>query len=205
MPAVSFFTAVIAAEGRAWRARDVDVEDCEDLDDLVGRMRGVAHDEEPVLCIIELEDGWFALIRADDDDSPTVFVSNMEAARLGHYGPVLAAAEDVDAVVPAGVHRYEREDPKKPATEDERLESELEHDLAAEAELEESLGGALIKPEPDGEPVDEWAGDPSVLTGFGVQPRDLVDLVEDNPDDPATVLAELGEKAGFGELLEALR
>lgn len=203
MSAVSFFTAVIAAEGRAWRARDVDVEDCEDLDELVDRMRSVAHDEDPVLCIIELEDGWFALIRADEDDASVVFVSDIAAARRGHYGDVLAAAEDIDVYVPAGVHRYQRDNGEQ--TEDERLEAALEHDLEAEAELEESIGGKLVKPEPDGEPVDEWAGDPSVLAVFGVDPRELVELVEDNPDDPATVLAALGEKAGFAELLEALR
>lgn len=199
---MSFFTAVIAADGRDWRTRDLDVEDCEDLDDLVVRMRSVAHEEEPVLCIIELEDGWFALIRADEDDTSTVFVSDMEAARRGHYGPVLAAAEDVDAVVPTGVHRYERQEDQAPEDEDVL---DLEHDLEAEAELEESLGGKLVQPDPDGEPVDEWAGDPTVLADFGVDARALVDLVENNPDDPATVLAELGEKTGFADLLEALR
>lgn len=200
---MSFFTAVIAADGREWRTRDIDVEDCEDLDELVDRLRGVAHEEGPVLCIIELEDGWFALVRADDDDTSTVFVSNMEAARHGHYGPVLASAEDVDAVVPAGVHRYERQQAEKP--EDEDLAAELEHELEAEAALEETLGSKLLTPDPDGEPVDEWAGDPTVLADFGIDARALVDLVEDNPDDPATVLAVLGEQAGFADLLEALR
>ena len=30
-------------------------------------------------------------------------------------------------------------------------------------------------------------------------------MVEENPDDPSTVLADLGEQVGFGDLIEALR
>lgn len=201
MSAVSFFTAVIAADGGSWSARDVEVEDCADLDELTGRLRAAAVDEGPVLCIIELEDGWFALIRADDDDGSAVFVSDLAAAKLGHYGPVLAAAEDVEADLPSGVHAYDREQP----ADEEAAESDPEHDREAEAELEAALEGPLVTPEPDGEPVDLWAGDPSLLTELGIDAQTLVTLVEDNPDDPATVLAELGERAGFAELLETLR
>ncbi len=206
MAAVSFFTAVLASDGSSWRARDVDVEDCSDLDDLADLLRGAAHDDEPVLCVIEREDGWFAVVRVDGAEDPRLFVSDLPSALSGHYEPVLATAADVDVAVP-GVHAYERTPAAtaEPAAEP-RLDAEVEHDAQAEAELVEALDGEKpVQPDPDPVPVDLWAGDPALLTDLGVPARRLIDLVEENQDDPATVLTAVGEVCGFDELIEALR
>ncbi len=206
MTAVSFFTAVMASDGSAWRARDVDVEDCADLDDLADLMRSAAVEDGPVLCVIEREDGWFALVRVDGEDDPRLFVSDLAPALRGHYEPVLSSAADVEVDVP-GVHAYERV-AAAPAEEsdDERTDDEVEHDVEAEAELVEALDGEkLVQPDPDPEPVDLWAGDPALLDDLGVSASRLLELVEDNQDDPATVLSAVGEACGFDELIEALR
>ena len=206
MTAVSFFTAVMASDGSSWRARDVDVEDCTDLDDLADLMRAAAVEDGPVLCVIEREDGWFAVVRVDGEDDPRLFVSDLASALRGHYEPVLGSAADIEVDVP-GVHAYERV-AAAPAEEsdDDRTDDELEHDAEAEAELEEALDGEkLVQPDPDPEPVDLWAGDPALMTDLGVGASRLLELVEDNPDDPATVLAAVGEACGFDELIEALR
>lgn len=199
---MSFFTAVLASDGEGWRAKDVDVEDCASLDDLVELMQGVAHDDCPVLCIIEREDGWFGLVRVDGDNPASVFVSDLPAVLEGHYADLLGPAADIDADVP-GLHAYEQVAEPEP---DERSDSERAHDVEAEEELVEALGGgSLLRPDPDAEPVDTWAGEPGLLTDLGVPAQRLVAFAVDNPDDPATALAGIGDLVGFAELVEALR
>ena len=44
-----------------------------------------------------------------------------------------------------------------------------------------------------------------MLEDFGVDAAELVDLVLESPNDPGAVVADLGERCGFDELLEALR
>ncbi len=93
---MAYFTAVLARSGRAWRARDVEVDDARTLDDLTESLRGTAVDGEPVLAFIEHEDEWFALVRVDGDEEPRLFVSDLAAATRSRYGEVLASAADVD-------------------------------------------------------------------------------------------------------------
>ncbi len=203
-----YFTAVIASNGQSWRARDVDVEDCSDLADLSDRLRGVAFGDEPVLCVIEREDGWFGLVRADGEEDVRLFVSDLAAANGGHYAPVLASAGDPDLYQPAGAapddaldaSPVEREasdpgpDPDPDAEEPDVVEDDL---------IEALDPAALVAPE--SEPVLLWAGDPALLSDLGVSPQELVELVQDNPDDPAAVLGAIGEVVEFADLIEALR
>ena len=50
-----------------------------------------------------------------------------------------------------------------------------------------------------------WAGESDLLEDLGVTGRTLRGWVEGTPDDPGTVLAQVGETAGFADLLAALR
>jgi putative tRNA adenosine deaminase-associated protein len=50
-----------------------------------------------------------------------------------------------------------------------------------------------------------WAGDPELLEDLGVSARTLRRMVEDNGEDPGSVLADVGEQVGFADQLEALR
>lgn len=89
----------MAKVGRVWKARDVEVDEAETLDELVEALRTVAVNDQSVLAVVEHEDEWFALVRVDAEEEPRLFVSDLAAAMHGPYGDLLAPAADVD--VPA--------------------------------------------------------------------------------------------------------
>ena len=84
---MSYFTAVLAREGRSWRAHDVDVESIKDRDELTDELRAVADDDEPVLLLVEREDAWWAVVRIDGDEDPRVFVSDGAGAAASSPTP----------------------------------------------------------------------------------------------------------------------
>jgi len=174
---VAYFTAVLARAGSGWKARDVEVDEADSLEDLADSLRSVAVDEQPVLAVIEHEDEWFAVIRVDGEEEPRLFVSDLGAASHGGYAEMLASAADVDPDIDAD-------------------EDESDEESGDEEEEEE-------EPEPPVALV--WAGEPDLLEDLGVPGRALRRLVEENADDPGAVLADVGERLGFAELLEALR
>jgi putative tRNA adenosine deaminase-associated protein len=173
---VAYFTAVIARAATSWRSRDVEVDDAGTLDELSEALRGVAVGDQPVLAVIEHEDEWFALVRVDGDDEPRLFVSDLAAASHSRYGPLLAPAADVDTA----------------------------DDLIADDDEDEGDDEDGEKPEEEPK-VAVWAGEADLLEDLGVSGRTLRKLVEENSDDPGTVLAEVGETVGFVELLDTLR
>jgi putative tRNA adenosine deaminase-associated protein len=88
---VAYFTATVARSNRGWRSRAVDVEDCQDLDELADRLRAEAISDEPVLLLLEREDDWFAVVRVDGAEDPRVFVSDVAAATTTRVGRMLGA------------------------------------------------------------------------------------------------------------------
>jgi putative tRNA adenosine deaminase-associated protein len=186
---VSYFTAVIAHAGSAWRAKDVEVDEAGSMDDLVDGLRSVTSDG-PVLVVVEHEDEWFALIRVDGDDDPRIFVSNAATALRGPYAELLSSAGEMglDGVDDQG---------------DAELGRTFENFVDEEAPVaQEDLDTDLDDDRPGG-PV--WGGDPEIVEDLGMSSQRLRDLVEKNSDDPGAVLGEVGDVAGFSELLEALR
>lgn len=133
---VAYFTAVIAKVGRTWKARDVEVDDAESLDELVDALRTAAVDDQPVLAVVEHEDEWFALVRVDAEEEPRLFVSDLAAASHSPYGEMLASAADVD--VPADGDDEGEGEPD--AEEDAEDEEEVLAAWAGEADLLEDLG-----------------------------------------------------------------
>jgi putative tRNA adenosine deaminase-associated protein len=97
---VSYFTAVLAREGRRWTAHDVDVESLKTLGELTDELRAVADDEDPVLLFVEREDAWWAVVRVDGDEDPRIFVSDAAGAASSSYSELLEieADEEVDPV-----------------------------------------------------------------------------------------------------------
>lgn len=93
---MSYFTAVLAREGRTWRAHDVDVESIKDRDELTDELRAVAEDDEPVLLLVEREDAWWAVVRIDGDDDPRAFVSDGAGAAASSYSELLELDVDAD-------------------------------------------------------------------------------------------------------------
>jgi len=197
---VSFFTAVMASDGSGWRARDVVVEDASDLADLADTLRTVALRDNPVIAVIEREDQWFALVRADGDDDVRAFVSDTRASARGQYAELLSPVAE--------------QGPDVASAPDDSADSTgaPDVDLVVEDEPPEEIGDdvdleSLVEPEEPAAPPPPqlWAGDADLLADLGVDAAALVELVVENPDDPASVLADLGEQLGFGDLLEALR
>lgn len=75
---MSYFAAVLARSDDAWRAVEVDLDDCESLDDLVDVARDVSGDVR--LLVVEQDDEYAVLARVDDDAEPRVFLSDGHAA-----------------------------------------------------------------------------------------------------------------------------
>jgi putative tRNA adenosine deaminase-associated protein len=181
MCAVAYFTAVLARAGSGWRARDLEVEESGTLDGLADSLRAVAVDDQPVLAVVEHEDEWFALVRVDGEEEPRLFVSDLAAASRSGYAELLAPAADVEPMLDAD-------------------EEAAEGDEEEGAEDEEDGDGEADQPA-----LAVWAGEADLLEDLGVTGSALRRLVQDNADDPGAVLAEVGERVGFSELLEALR
>jgi putative tRNA adenosine deaminase-associated protein len=91
--------------------------------------------DEPVLAVIEHEDEWFGLVRVDGDEEPRLFVSDLGAAGISPYGPLLAPAADVDSAEDLDVADDESEDDE----EDEDDEPKIAV-WAGETDLLEDLG-----------------------------------------------------------------
>ena len=198
---MSYFSAVIGRHGASWRALDVDVEDVESLDELADHMRAASHGDGPVLAVLEREDSWFALLRVDagTDEECRAFVSDLQATERSQFADLLAPVGDLDLDEYAGLRESVR--PSADATEDAQDE---------DPEDDEDEESSDVVPDDDLEPVDEdpppaWAGDPGLLEDLGLSARELVTLVVDSSSDPGAVLADVGERCGFDDQLDALR
>jgi putative tRNA adenosine deaminase-associated protein len=215
MACVSYFTAVLGRKGSSWRALDLDLEDVEDLDDVASELRAVSTGG-PVLAVLEREDEWFALLLVEDDVSDLrAFVSDLDSAERSRYGELLAPVGDLDvdgyadlvgAAPPVAAADSVGGRSDVPAADDvpadEGPQTLTEDDvdpllLGAEADLAAAAVETLTVP--------TWAGDPGLLSDVGVGAVELVAWVEAAPSDPASVLADLGERCGFDDLLDALR
>lgn len=204
---MSYFSAVICRNGSGWRALDVDLEDLESLDEVGDHLRAVANGG-PVLAVLEREDEWFALIRVDDDNEPRVFVSDLDATQRSHYAEMLAPVGDVELEEYADLRNPSGSTSTPSDLGDDTVDDPAdveEHDDGDRDPLmsgaDDDLAAAAIDPELP----PAWAGDPGLLEDVGVEASELVDLVLAAPSDPGSVVADLGERCGFDELIEALR
>ena len=92
---VSAFAAVLARRGDRWRAAEIDLEDCESVEDIADVARDFVGDVRLVL--IEQDDEYAAIVRVDDeDDEPRAFLSDGHAADA--YPLAAAIAEDLDEI-----------------------------------------------------------------------------------------------------------
>jgi putative tRNA adenosine deaminase-associated protein len=76
---MSYFAAVLTRTRDRWRGVEVDLDDCESIDDIVEVVRDEPGDVR--LLVVEQDDEYVALARVDDrDDEPHVFLSDGHAA-----------------------------------------------------------------------------------------------------------------------------
>jgi putative tRNA adenosine deaminase-associated protein len=224
---VSYFTAVIGRAGSGWRALDVDVEDVDSLDELTEMLRSASRSGEPVIAVIEREDEWFAFVRVDDEEDCRAFVSDLQAAESSHYGELLAPVGDVELPQyaelrsPAASAAGDDDDDDDAGADPDGAADPLVTgattqtvpvdgvDLADRDEDGDQLAhdsdGDLAEAAVDPDLPPPWAGDPGLLEDLGVDAEELVDLVTSSQDDPASAVADIGERCGFVDLLDALR
>jgi putative tRNA adenosine deaminase-associated protein len=91
---MSYFAAVLARSGSLWRAVEVDLDDCESLDDLVDVTRDVSGHVR--LLVVEQDDEYAVLARVDDGDEPKVFLSDGHAADA--YPIAALVADELDEI-----------------------------------------------------------------------------------------------------------
>ena len=201
---MSYFSAVIGRHGAGWRALDVDVEDVESLDELADHMRAASQGAGPVLAVLEREDSWFALLRVDTgtDDDCRAFVSDLGATERSQFADLLAPVADIDLAEYAELRESVRASSQNGVPDvDEEDEEEDDDEQSADAPEDE----LDVEPVDDDDPPPVWAGDPGLLEDLGLSARELVTLVVDSSADPGTVLADVGERCGFDDQLDALR
>jgi len=150
---LSYFTAVLARDGKAWTTHDLEVEGADDLGELTAELRGLVDGDEPVLVLVEREDAWWAVVRVDGEEDPRVFISDVAGAAASAYAEVLALGDPDEEADPA------------PGT---------------------------------------CGGDLDVLADLGTPPETLTEMCEDEML-PMDALAAVAERAGFAEVLDALR
>jgi putative tRNA adenosine deaminase-associated protein len=92
---VSSFACLLARTGTRWRGAEIDVDECESVADIAD----LAHDMpgEVRLVLIEEDDEYAAIVRADDaDQDPRAFLSDGHAA--DSYRLAAIFAEDIDEI-----------------------------------------------------------------------------------------------------------
>lgn len=85
---MSYFAAVLTRIADQWRAVEVDLDECESIDDIVETARDV--DGEVRLLVVEQDDEYAVLARVDETDEPRVFLSDGHAADAYPLAAVVA-------------------------------------------------------------------------------------------------------------------
>ncbi len=178
---MGYFAAVLTRSEDGWDAKDIDLDEIDDLTDLADGMRNSVGDPDAeATCVLffEQEDAWFAVVRVDGEDDPRVFVSDSDAAELSAYAEML-----LEAAAGPGAS------------------------LAIE-DLEVEVGDSEADPDSDDEPEKVESGpvgDPELLADLGTDSETLLALCAKEGLLPSEILTTLAEAAGAAEALESVR
>jgi putative tRNA adenosine deaminase-associated protein len=91
---MTYFAAVLARSADEWRAVEVDLDECESVDDLIDLARDVSADVR--LLVVEQDDEYAVLARVDDGAEPRVFLSDGHAA--DEYPIAALVADELDEI-----------------------------------------------------------------------------------------------------------
>jgi putative tRNA adenosine deaminase-associated protein len=108
---VSYFAAALVRVDGAWSARELDLGEVEDLEELTEAMRDL-DGKGPALLLLEQDDEWLGVVRVDGDDDPRVFLSDRRAVEVSD---VAAKIWDEDPADP--VEGDEEEEGTRPVAE----------------------------------------------------------------------------------------
>jgi putative tRNA adenosine deaminase-associated protein len=175
---MTYATAALARVGSNWFGDELELEDVEDLDGVVERLREVVGDNaDTALLFVEEDDEWFAVLRVDSDDEPRVFVSDARVISSSDTAALFAEAAIESAADDADDADADDDD------EDGGDEDDDEGTLA------------------DGDPT----GDPTVLGDLGTPAPRLLALCAEEGQLPSDVINALCEAAGCLDVLDKLR
>lgn len=85
---MSYFAAVLVRAADDWRAEEVDLDDCESVDDIADTVRDIPGDIR--LLVVEQDDEYAMLVRVDAADEPQIFLSDGHAADMYPLAAVVA-------------------------------------------------------------------------------------------------------------------
>lgn len=201
---MSYFATALARGEDGWVAAEVDLDRVETLDELVEESREVVlevgGDDTDVVVLLEFEDEWFGVVRAELDEDALAWVSDAGAALRHALGEILLP----DLAEPLAARTVLAD----------RLDTEL-LGLAGEAGYAEP--GAVTVDLDDLPPVDPLAvhdldvrlppagpaGDPELLADLGVAGRRLVALA--GARTSAEAVSAVAEALGGLDALEGAR
>lgn len=89
---MGYFAAAVIRSSGAWSARDLDLDEVEDLEELVDTMRDLDGDG-PALLLLEADDEWLGVVRVDGDADPRVFLSDRRAVEVSEVAALLWEVE----------------------------------------------------------------------------------------------------------------
>ncbi|HEX8001716.1 MAG TPA: tRNA adenosine deaminase-associated protein [Mycobacteriales bacterium] len=95
-----YFAAALVQLSDGWSAREVDMDNVEDLDSLVESLRDSA-DGGTALFFLEEDDEYLAIVRVDGDSDPRTFISDDRAVGTSNLAALImedvTAPEEADA------------------------------------------------------------------------------------------------------------
>lgn len=99
---MSTFAAVFAPDGGMWRGAELELGEVDVIDDVTDlTLDFAAETGSPfAVLLVEVDDDWFAIVRADEDGEPRVYLSDARAVEEYSLAEVLAEA---GTLVGAGV------------------------------------------------------------------------------------------------------
>jgi putative tRNA adenosine deaminase-associated protein len=174
---MSYFAAVLTRTKDRWRGVEVDLDDCESMDDIADLLRDESGDVR--LLVVEQDDEYVALARVDaTDDEAHVFLSDGHAA--DGYPLAALIAEELGEIA----------DPDESDDIDEA--DEIDDELVSDV---------LVAPGHDSAPL----GDASVVDDLGTSASELLGLCAHEGTLPIDVIVAICEKAGCADEFEAIR
>jgi putative tRNA adenosine deaminase-associated protein len=85
---VSYFAAAVVRVDGAWTARELDLGEVDDLEELTEAMRDLDGGGLALL-LLEQDDEWLGVVRVEGDEDPRVFLSDRRAVEVSEVAALL--------------------------------------------------------------------------------------------------------------------
>lgn len=201
---MSYFAASLSQLAAGWSAVDLDLDAVESLDELVDLAIEVhgADEADPAatVVLVEQEDEWFAVVRADPDDT-RVFVSDAPAALRHALGEILLPDLVPDVELDLGVLPVAAATDPGTGSADVAATGTAGDDAAAGARGTALSSQAVAQPAG----LHDAAGDPDLLADLGVPAEQLSRLAGPAGPVPGDALTRLADLLGCLDALDAIR